>query len=69
MNSTRRRTEAMHPRRICIGILAWNEEHSIAQTIESLRQRLMNKLQIHSIAELTKFAIREGLTTLEPTGQ
>lgn len=35
------------------------------KTIETHRQRLMNKLQIHSIAELTKFAVREGLTTLE----
>jgi hypothetical protein len=25
----------------------------------------MNKLDIHSVAELTKYAIRQGLTTLE----
>lgn len=36
-----------------------------AKTIESHRARLMQKLDMHSIADLTKFAIREGLTTLE----
>lgn len=34
------------------------------KTIENHRQRIMDKLEIHSIAELTKFAIREGLTSL-----
>jgi two-component system response regulator NreC len=36
------------------------------KTIETHRQQLMEKLNIHSIAELTKYAIREGLTSLEP---
>lgn len=36
------------------------------KTIETHRQRIMDKLGIFSIAELTKYAIREGLTTLEP---
>ena len=27
---------------------------------------IMNKLNIHNVAELTKYAIREGLTTAEP---
>ncbi|MBA4417055.1 MAG: DNA-binding response regulator [Syntrophus sp. (in: bacteria)] len=36
------------------------------KTIETHRQQLMEKLGIHSIAELTKYAIREGLTSLEP---
>lgn len=36
-----------------------------AKTVESHRARLMRKLGIHNIADLTKFAIREGLTTLE----
>lgn len=36
-----------------------------AKTVESHRARLMRKLNIHNIADLTKFAIREGLTTLE----
>jgi DNA-binding NarL/FixJ family response regulator len=34
------------------------------KTAESFRQTLMNKLNVHSIAELTKLAIREGLTSL-----
>jgi DNA-binding NarL/FixJ family response regulator len=35
------------------------------KTIEAHRQRIMAKLNIHSVAELTKYAIREGLTSLE----
>jgi len=35
------------------------------KTIETYRQQIMNKLEIHSVAELTKYAIREGLTSLE----
>jgi len=34
------------------------------KTIETHRQKIMEKLDIHSIAELTKYAIREGLTHL-----
>jgi DNA-binding NarL/FixJ family response regulator len=34
-------------------------------TVETHRRQIMVKLKLHSIAELTKFAIREGLTTLE----
>ena len=34
------------------------------KTIETHRQQIMEKLNIHNIAELTKYAIREGLTTL-----
>jgi len=34
------------------------------KTAESYRQQLMEKLNIHSIAELTKLAIREGITSL-----
>jgi DNA-binding NarL/FixJ family response regulator len=34
--------------------------------VETHRQQLMRKLNRHSVAELTKYAIREGLTTLEP---
>jgi len=34
------------------------------KTAESYRQQIMDKLNIHSIAELTKLAIREGLTSL-----
>jgi len=35
------------------------------KTIETHRRQIMNKLNIHSIAELTKYALREGLTSLE----
>jgi DNA-binding NarL/FixJ family response regulator len=35
------------------------------KTVETHRQRAMNKLNIDSIAGLTKFAIREGLVSLE----
>lgn len=34
------------------------------KTVETFRQQIMAKLDIHSIAGLTKFAIREGLTPL-----
>ncbi len=34
------------------------------KTIETHRQQIMEKLDIHSVAELTKFAVREGLTSL-----
>jgi len=36
------------------------------KTVETHRQQIMDKLDIHSVAELTKYAIREGLTSLEP---
>ncbi len=39
--------------------------HVSIKTIESHRRRIMEKLNIHSIAELTKYALREGLTSLE----
>ncbi len=35
------------------------------KTIETHRQHIMDKLKINSIAELTKYAIREGLTELD----
>ncbi|MBI9019017.1 MAG: response regulator transcription factor [Phycisphaerae bacterium] len=41
------------------------ELHISVSTIETHRRQAMEKLNIHSIAELTKYAIREGLTTLE----
>ncbi len=34
------------------------------KTIESHRQHMMEKLDAHSIADLVKYAVREGLTTL-----
>lgn len=35
------------------------------KTVEKHRHQIMEKLRIHSVAELTKFAIREGMTSLE----
>jgi DNA-binding NarL/FixJ family response regulator len=40
--------------------------HLSVKTVESHRMQIMNKLDIHSVAELTKYAVREGLTSLEP---
>lgn len=39
--------------------------HVSVKTIESHRQNMMTKLGIHNLAGLTKFAVREGLTSLE----
>ena len=36
------------------------------KTVETHVQKVMKKLSLRSIAELTKYAIREGLTSLEP---
>ena len=35
------------------------------KTVETHRKHLMDKLNLHSLAELTKHAIREGLTSVE----
>jgi two-component system, NarL family, response regulator NreC len=35
------------------------------KTVETHRKQIMTKLGIHSVAELTKYAIRQGLTSLE----
>lgn len=39
--------------------------HISIKTVETHRQKIKDKLDIHSIAELTKYAIREGLTSLD----
>ena len=39
--------------------------HISVKTVETHRRQIMNKLNIHTIAELTKYAIRKGLTALE----
>jgi two-component system response regulator NreC len=38
--------------------------HVSIKTIETHRQQIMTKLSIHSVAELTKYAVREGLSSL-----
>jgi DNA-binding NarL/FixJ family response regulator len=35
------------------------------KTVETHRRQIMEKLEIHTVAELTKYALREGLTMLE----
>jgi two-component system response regulator NreC len=39
--------------------------HVAVTTVETHRRQIMDKLKLHTIAELTKYAIREGLTSLE----
>jgi len=39
--------------------------HISTKTVETHRRQMMNKLDIHTVAELTKYAIRKGLTSLE----
>ena len=39
--------------------------HVSPKTVDSNRREVMNKLGIFSVAELTKYAIREGLTSVE----
>ena len=41
------------------------ELHVSPKTIEANRRQIMHKLNSHSVAEFTKYAISEGLTTLE----
>jgi two-component system, NarL family, response regulator NreC len=40
--------------------------HVSPKTVEAHRLRIMDKLQIDNIAQLTKYAIQEGLTEAEP---
>ena len=35
------------------------------KTVDTHRRQIMNKLDLHSVAELTKYAVREGLTALD----
>ncbi|MHC4710569.1 MAG: LuxR C-terminal-related transcriptional regulator, partial [Planctomycetota bacterium] len=39
--------------------------HVSAKTVETHRMHIMDRLELHSVAELTKYAIREGLTSLD----
>lgn len=36
------------------------------KTVETHRKKIMGKLDMHTIAELTRFALREGITSLDP---
>jgi len=39
--------------------------HISVKTVETHRRQIMSKLDIHNVAELTKYAIRKGITSLE----
>ena len=39
--------------------------HVSRKTIETHRKNIMTKLELHSVAELTKLAVREGITSLD----
>lgn len=39
--------------------------HLSTRTVEQHRRRIMDKLDLHTVAELTKYAIREGIVPLE----
>lgn len=39
--------------------------HISVKTVETHRRQIMNKLDIHTIAELTKYAVRKGITSLD----
>jgi two-component system response regulator NreC len=39
--------------------------HISVKTVETHRRQIMNKLNMHTVADLTKYAIRKGLTALE----
>ncbi|MEN9481701.1 MAG: hypothetical protein RLZZ298_3096 [Pseudomonadota bacterium] len=41
--------------------------HIATSTVEVHRRNIMRKLDLHSIAELTKYAIRHGLTDVDPS--
>jgi len=41
-----------------------SELHVSAKTVESHRRQVMGKLNIRNVAKLTKYAIREGLTSV-----
>ena len=41
--------------------------HIATSTVEVHRRNIMRKLDLHSIAELTKYAIRQGLTEVTPS--
>jgi len=39
--------------------------HISIKTVETHRRQIMNKLDIHTVAELTKYAVRKGLASLD----
>jgi DNA-binding NarL/FixJ family response regulator len=70
-NSTNRKTLTHREREILQLISEGQHTKEIAETlhvstktVDAHRRNIMEKIGTHSIAELTKFAIREGITTL-----
>ena len=62
----------MREREVLQMIAEGNSTRAIAEnldistkTVETHRLRMMNKLNLRNVADLTKFALREGLTTLD----
>ena len=57
---------------VCVALLADGAKtreiaaslHISEKTVETHRGHIMQKLNLHSIAELTKFAVKNGLTSL-----
>ena len=47
-----------------LGIIA-DTLHISVKTVETHRKNIMDKLDLHTVAELTKYALREGITSLE----
>ncbi len=45
--------------------IAYTLKVNTNKTIETYRQQTMDKLDIHTIAGLTKYAVLEGLTSIE----
>jgi DNA-binding NarL/FixJ family response regulator len=44
--------------------------HVSVKTVATHREHVMHKLDLHSVAELTRYALREGLTSMEtPCGE
>jgi DNA-binding NarL/FixJ family response regulator len=43
-----------------------NRLHLSAKTVESHRRQIMEKLNVRNIAGLTKYAVRQGLTSVDP---
>lgn len=42
-----------------------DELHLSVRTVETYRKNVMDKLEVHSVADLTKLALREGVITLD----
>ena len=39
--------------------------HISVRTVDAHRRSIMSKLNLHSVADITRYAVREGLVSLE----